>query len=258
MSSARNYRDREEEGSPFLKSKKTQRSPAKATIMTEEKVDMMLQIMSNLSVQVQSLTSEVQKMGKKQVMLTEEIKCLRMENKKLSKENTEIKEEYTQMKREIRVMNRKVEKLEEAKREKNIVVTGIEIKTDKKTELKESIENFLKDALAVEVTVKIAHKLGPKSCLVELNTKEDKINVMKNKRKLKGIKGSKIFINNDLSPAERDIEKCIREIAREEKSKGKNVRYGYHKLTVDGKQYRWNRDKNAMDEIGATKVVSKN
>lgn len=251
-------RNREEEESPFYKSKKTQRSPAKATNISEDKLDKVLNMMSNLSTQVQSLTAEVQKMGKDQNKLAEEIKSLRLENETLIKENKEIKKEYMQMKEELRSMSWRINKLEEAKRENNIVVTGMEIITEENAVLKETVETLVRDVMGLEIKAKAAHKLGPKICLVELNTKEDKLKVMKNKQKLKGLKDKKIFINNDLTPEERDIDRSIRKIAHEERSKGKNVWYGYHKITVDGKKYIWNRDKSALEEVQSTKDMPKN
>lgn len=109
--------------------------------------------------------------------------------------------------------------------------------------------------MKIEISAKTACKLGPKICLVELNSKEDKMTVMENKRKLRDIKDRKIFINNDMTFAERDIARRIRKIAQEERSKGNNVQYGYHKVTVNGKQYRWNRQKDSLEEFEATDVT---
>jgi hypothetical protein len=82
---------------------------------------------------------------------------------------------------------------------------------------------------------------------------EGKEKVMKQKGKLRGNRATeKIFIDNDLTKKEREIQKKIRAIAREEKRRaiakeakrqGKNLKVGYMKITIEGVQMRWNEEK---------------
>lgn len=65
-----------------------------------------------------------------------------------------------------------------------------------------------------------------KIILTGLDSWETKQEVMKNKSKLKG---SSIYIDNDLTRKERDIQGNLVEIAKEEVKKGNRVRIGFRK-----------------------------
>jgi hypothetical protein len=71
---------------------------------------------------------------------------------------------------------------------------------------------------------------------VELNTFEEKINVMKNKSKLQG---QECFIDDDMTLNEREIQAELRKLAREEKEKGNSVKVGYQKLQINGNWVKW-------------------
>jgi hypothetical protein len=73
----------------------------------------------------------------------------------------------------------------------------------------------------VDVHVKNATKIGDKTCLIQLENTTDKIAIMKNKRNLKD---EKIYINEDWSRWEREIQTTIRTIAKEEEMKGSSRR----------------------------------
>jgi polysaccharide deacetylase 2 family uncharacterized protein YibQ len=46
----------------------------------------------------------------------------------------------------------------------------------------------------------------------------------------------KIFIDNDITKPEREIQKKLGTIAKEEKREGKEVKVGYRKITIEGVQ----------------------
>lgn len=78
--------------------------------------------------------------------------------------------------------------------------------------------------------------------LIELADMEDKKIIMENKSKLRQVKDRSVFINNDLSMGEREIQKQINRKMKEEREKGKTVRRGFNKLTIEGEVWRWNKD----------------
>ncbi|KAF2899315.1 hypothetical protein ILUMI_06861 [Ignelater luminosus] len=78
---------------------------------------------------------------------------------------------------------------------------------------------------SVKAKIENAHKLGPKTCLIELDQQE-KIKIMNNKAKLKNVKEEKIYINDDVTVREREIQKSIRKMAQEERDKGNEVQIG--------------------------------
>ena len=65
----------------------------------------------------------------------------------------------------------------------------------------------------------------------KLRNFKDKLEILKNKKKL----GRRpIFIEDDFTRIELEIQKKLRDWAKEERSKGKQVIIGYQKIYVDG------------------------
>lgn len=58
----------------------------------------------------------------------------------------------------------------------------------------------------------------------------EKLRIKKNKQKLLEISGSNIYIDNDLTLKEREIQTQNRKIAKEKRKKRKNVKIGSKKL----------------------------
>ncbi|KAK9718506.1 hypothetical protein QE152_g23124 [Popillia japonica] len=144
-------------------------------------------------------------------------------------------------------------------KENNVVVSGVEIKYEDPLQIKEQIQSFTRESLGIESKIRDVRKLGPKTCLVELENRNEKRKIMFNKRKLKEIPNRKIFIMDmfnkrklkeipnrkifimdDLTKRELEMQKKLRSKAIEEKAKGKEVTIGYRKLTIDGVVWRWN------------------
>ncbi|KAF2887650.1 hypothetical protein ILUMI_18523, partial [Ignelater luminosus] len=67
--------------------------------------------------------------------------------------------------------------------------------------------------------------------------------IMKKKAKLKQIKERKVYINDDLSPIEREKQKQIGRKTNEEKGNGKDVNIGYNKVIIDRNIPRWEKKK---------------
>lgn len=67
--------------------------------------------------------------------------------------------------------------------------------------------------------------------------------VMGNKKKLKG---SKVYIENDLTKEERRIQAEIRKVAQEERKKGKKAVARYNKLLVNDQVWIWDHDKQTI------------
>lgn len=82
--------------------------------------------------------------------------------------------------------------------------------------------------------------------------------MMQNKSHLKHGQGGKIFINDDLTKEERDIQRKIRQTFNEEKAKGKNVKMGFLKVIVEGEIWKWNKGEGRLNKISYAKEGSKN
>jgi hypothetical protein len=92
----------------------------------------------------------------------------------------------------------------------------------------------------VKVNVKEAFKINKdKMVLVKIEIWEQKKNIMLNKSKLKEKKGERIYIDDDLTKEEKETQKKLRELAREEKDRGKSVKIGYRKIQINGDLLIW-------------------
>ncbi|KAI4455760.1 hypothetical protein MML48_9g00015773 [Holotrichia oblita] len=216
-------RKRGEEGAFFKKSAKIPRTPSKSKDKAEEKtradekMDRMLEMMENMTKEVALIRTE-------QREFNEELRRLKDENETLKKENEKIKEE------------------------------SLKIETEKTEERKAEINGFMRRELNVGVSIKTVAKLGEKTYLIALENTEEKLAIMKNKNKLRHMKGNKVYINNDQTIQEREIQKFIRDRAREERQRGKSVIVKYQRLIIDGKQWKWNTNRDALEPVKDTQM----
>lgn len=225
----------------FMRSKRIQRTPVK----NKENDDKWEKIMKML----ESLTTEVKEIRKEQNEYRSELKEIRKQNEDLSNENEELKHK-------IKKVEERVEKMENEKRRNNIVIHGLQFESTDQNVLKARVEDFIKTALNVEIGTKSVRKLNDKMCIVELQNGTDKEKIMKSKSKLKGMKDHEIYINNDLSKTEREIQGKLRNIANAEKSKGKKVKIGFQKVVIENEVWSWDKDKQKLEKIA--KMRSKN
>ncbi|KAJ3628518.1 hypothetical protein MTP99_015818 [Tenebrio molitor] len=75
--------------------------------------------------------------------------------------------------------------------------------------------------------------------LAKIESWEQKKNIMLNKSKLKERKGERMYIDDDLTNEDRKTLKKLREVAREEKDRGKRVKMGYRKIQINGEWFIW-------------------
>jgi hypothetical protein len=50
-----------------------------------------------------------------------------------------------------------------------------------------------------------------------------------------------MYIDDDLTKEERETQKKLRELAREERDRGKRVKIGYRKIQINGDWFRWDK-----------------
>lgn len=140
------------------------------------------------------------------------------------------------IKYQLKRVDRMLESQEKKDKINNIVIKGAQIGTEN---VKEQIERFLDAKLGVKRKVLWAAHRGSSNyqiIVARLENLEAKKEVFENKHKLRG---SDIFIEQDQTRAEREIQRKVIIAAKEERKKGKEVKIGYHKLRVDGNWLRW-------------------
>lgn len=225
-------------GAEFSKSIKILRTPPKPQRKEENMLDTILKTIQDMKVE---LTDEIRQVRIDQKKYAEEMEKLKSENEKLKKENVEIKKELWELRNTV-------ERLDKEKRKNNIVLNGINIETEDNAERKELMKAFIQQHLGLNVQVREARSLGEKVCLISLESEQDKIQVMENKYKLKNNNDTRaVYLNNDLTKQEREIQRQMIKMAKEEKDKGNQVKKGYNKITINGVEWRWNKNKGKME-----------
>ncbi|KAI4466986.1 hypothetical protein MML48_2g00015507 [Holotrichia oblita] len=193
---------------------------------------------SNLVKRQCDLRSKNKTNDEKLDLLIDMMRELKDDQKQRNQEQVEIKKEIKRDK--LGKVYKRLEWIKKEKKKNNVVVMSWKINTDDVKILKNDVVNMIKNQLEIQTQVKSVQKLGEKTCLVQFEKEEDKEIVMKNKYKLKNNKRERIFINEDMTKMEREKEKHIRRVAKEERERGKVVKIGYNKITINGKEWRWN------------------
>lgn len=225
----------------FKKSKKMGRSPVKSQRKMEENIEKMMDMLHMMGKRVNDVSEQIKSMREEQREYREEIAKLRMENKNLGVENEK-------MKNVISDMETRLERLENDKRRNNIVLQGLSINSNDQEVLKETMVKFMEKQLNINVGIRSSTKLGEKTYLISLTDQMEKIKVMQNKNKLRRMTEEKIFIQDDLSKKDRNIQQQIRIRAKEEKDRGNTVKIGYRKLFINGIEWKWNSTESKLQE----------
>ena len=118
-------------------------------------------------------------------------------------------------------------------RRNNIIIQGLKIGDAK---IEEDTERFLSAELGFEGEVSAARKVGKDKdvIVVKIDTFKNKQEIMKNNTRNK-----LIFINNDMTVKERDIQRILRNRAGE----GNEVGEGYKTIRIADKHVRWDEER---------------
>lgn len=207
-----------------------------------EKIDKLMEIMLTVKKDTEDIKKELRR----------EMKELREEWKKKQEEwervklNFEMrineleskKDQNEEMKEKIREVLWKEEKRERREKRNNIVIKGADIPM--KETPREAAEEIVKQNLQVEAPIEEAYwvrgRRGGSFMVVKFKEWQQKMEIMMKKNKLKG---KRLFIDNDLTKKERDIQREIAQVARAEKEQGAQVKIGYKKLRVNEKIFKW-------------------
>lgn len=257
----------EEEHGVFRRSKLVARTPPKqkkeADINMEEIKELLLQMRKEIKEDMEGIKNEIKsEIGE----IRKDVKDLRREIEQSNEEVMQIKadmngvkakrqEERKEVIEKLGKVEERLERLERDKIRNRLVLTGIDMRNDDENKLKEGVEQMIEREMKIKVEVKKAYKLSPKRYIVEMNKWEDKIMLLKEKVRLRG---SDIYLESELTLKEREIQKKIRDIAREEKKKGAVVRVRYQSLQVNGRTFAWNRETDLLEETDRIHKHSKN
>lgn len=118
--------------------------------------------------------------------------------------------------------------------------------TNPKT-LKGNMGNIINQDFGIEVLTKSVIKLGKRTCLMEFNNSGEKRKVVENRKTLKHVEDGRIYINNDLTEAERKIQKCVKTRVEEERKERSIVNIGLQRLTINGIEWKWSKQKEDLE-----------
>lgn len=260
----------------FQKSRKTLRSPTRKRKERDSEADMeeIAKMLKNLTLDITELKKDMRS-GNDDLKKSMEENNLQMKSmiEETRKEIAEIKEkekvwneerkqlmqalktketDYTKeiershaLENRIAQLENRGEREEKEKRRNNIVIKGKEFNEN---HLQKEVQEFVKKFLEVDVDIKEAYKNKTgKIVKVKLETWGQKTAVMKAKHKLRQI-NEEIYIDNDLTITEGNIQREIRKIAEEERKKGSYTKIGYQKLKINNKWFVWEKEMHTLKE----------
>lgn len=176
--------------------------------------------------------------------LKEEIQFLKEELKKDRQEREEEKkrwrEEVDGLRKELKSVKNQIQRMERKDREKKIVIKGME-ENESGEKTGEIVEEMLKKDLNLSgIRIGKTERIGAKvrgrirPILVELERMDDKINVMKSKKKLKG---TRIYLDDDMTREERERKKKLLKMMWVERNRNKNAYVRGDRVVVEGEEY---------------------
>lgn len=176
--------------------------------------------------------------------LKEEIHFLKEELKKDREEREAEKnrwmEEVNYLKNELKNVKNQIQRLEKKEREKNIVIKGLK-ETENEEKTGEIVEEMLKKDLNLsDIRIRKVERIGAKisgrtrPIIIALENKEDKLTILKCKKKLKG---TTIYLDDDLTREERERKKKLLRIVWEERKKNKNAYLRGDRIVVEGEMF---------------------
>lgn len=145
-----------------------------------------------------------------------------------------------------------MEKKEREERKNNIIIRGLK-EGEMGEALRKKVEGFIRERIKVKAEIKFARRIGNRNMiLAKIDTFEGKIKIMVNKK----ILGTEdIYIENDKTRKEREVQRSIVEIAKREKEKDKEamIKIGHWKMTINGEVYKWNENKERLERRDSQK-----
>lgn len=136
------------------------------------------------------------------------------------------------------------EKTERAKRKRNIKVRGVGNGGSEIRKAQE-ITGILEDWLGIDPQIIKVQRLGG-GPVVTCRSAETKKELMRRKRQLKG---SWVWLEDDLTPREIEIRDWLRSKAEAEQKRGNSVAIGYMKIRINGVWWRWMEREGRLEEM---------
>ena len=204
-------------------------------------LSMIYKLLTEMKTQMKKDSEEMASIKKGQKEVKEAIESLREEKEELKRQNTQLQEE-------VKILNNKIEKLDEIQdnlnqyqRKHNLELHGIPEKDDE--DLENVVEELAKELGIDDIDyndIDIVHRLHsrktPRPIIVKFKSYDDKKNLYQARYKLKKWKNpneeklngaTRIYINENLTPARKQLFNEVRKRAKQHR--------WYSVFTIDGK-----------------------
>lgn len=152
----------------------------------------------------------------------------------------------------LKKIDRKEERRERKERRRNVIIRDKEVKEGKE---KEKLEELMKD---IGITVNIEEikrigksRRGKEMWWVRLGSEEQKMEVLRKKR---GLKGRRERIVDDLIQKERKMKWRLEGIPREQEERGYKVWLGYGKIRIEVEWWFWDEKEILRDGRGRIRM----
>lgn len=172
----------------------------------------------------------------------------------IKNENANLKAENEQLKTTVAQQNHRIGYLEKEIKRNNLVVQGVtEAEDETDIQLKEKIENILRDMgtpITYEGELQELHRIGIKRAnkirpiFMKMRNYETKVKIMK---RTKELKGTQIFITEDFPKHVLEERKVLSNHLKKAREIGHRAFMKYNKLIVNGEEYGV---ENIMEESG--------
>ena len=159
-----------------------------------------------------------------------------------------LESELEKMRKIIQDSEKRTQEQERRERSLNIVVRGEKVEgrrvMDAVTKVFEKIG--VKDrGIKVKDVFKLRSREDDSLILVKLYSMDEKRMIMEKKNKLKG---TTIYVDDDLTKNERERQSAMRVWAKSEREKGMSVKVGIGRAWMNGREYVWNEERKCMNE----------
>lgn len=159
------------------------------------------------------------------------VKAVKGELQKLTTENTKLKAQNDKI-------SRRLFHLERDQRRNNIIVTGIEARSAAEAhQIIKSVINPSKGSNVELSNVRVLKTASGTKVIATCRSLEEKLHIMRQKKHLRGPKGNPVYVSDDLTPEDSEIQFQARLQAKRMRNEGKDVQIGFGRLRVDGIWY---------------------
>lgn len=200
-------------------------SPKNLTMHRNEKEEMLEAIQKMIGNQTQEINTSIAS-----IKATVDAKF-----RELGQKMSEMESDNLELKRKNESLEARMLFLEREGRRNNVIISGM--KTESVTEGREVFEALVEKSSGAKIQLsnyRIIKSAESSRIVATCSNWEDKMVVMASKKNFKNVDQTPIYVDNDLSKADREVQGKLRACAKECRLRGLAVQVGFRKLRVNG------------------------